>query len=104
MQTTTPVYQDGTLTMRTVQTREAFLMRLYPDKYKPAEALCEKHGTYQTVVDTSSGEKGLCPVCWKEQEETEKKRSKNRRRSKKSLIELTVFRRSIGMQDSKILN
>ncbi len=66
MQTKTPVYHDNS--------REAFLMRLLPDKYKRAEGFCKKHGRYQTVVDTSSGEKGMCPVCWKEQEEAEKKK------------------------------
>ena len=65
MQTKTPVYHDNS--------REAFLMRLLPDKYKRAEGFCKKHGTYQTVVDTSSGEKGVCPVCLKELEEAEKK-------------------------------
>ena len=75
MQTETPVYQDGS--------REAFLMRFFPDKYKPAEAFCEKHGTYQTVLDSSSGEKGLCPVCWKEQEEAEKKEKQEHEKLKK---------------------
>ena len=85
METKTPVYQDGS--------REAFLMRLLPDKYKPTEAFCEKHGTYQTVLDTSSGEKGLCPVCRKEQEEAEKKEKQEHEKLKKIFNRIKTTKR-----------
>ena len=81
---------EGTLTSSPIHPRDSFLMRLLPEKYKPAGRVCEKHGTYQTFV-TDSGEEGMCPLCCKEQEEAEEKENREREKIK------TIFNRIDGL-------